>query len=484
MLKARNVLSVFMMAVLVSLGLITTAPVPVFGATDELGFSLSYERFLEEKLRTVLADIIGNDRIIVIVNAEVKSSEGDVAGSRGSLTKRQSDAVVLPGVPMKKELGREQTSEIVAPVGSSKLSTKRLVVTLLMEDSVSDTLKEVLSDVATRVVGLSKTRGDELIIKQIGFRSKKFYWSSIFYPPQLYWFILSIVGAFFLVAGALFLLNPYVKLFGSQTLKSDSNMRENITGETHSSGASGEPLAMTQTLAPLSAAVSQERESIEGAPERPFSFIREQHLRDLSFLLKKEPAMDVAIIVNYLGSDLAMKLLDLFPGDKQADITVCLSEIEEVSHEKINQLESKIRGRLGYLIGGEDKMANLLDMASDEVRERVFGLMEKKNATAAKSLRQKVKDIETIMREISTQGVQVIYRHMDATLFAQILKSFPEDIQQKVSGSLTAGAAERLQQEIDLSRPLAPTRLKIEKQTMMQLIRRLIKEGLLEMEKN
>ena len=106
------------------------------------------------------------------------------------------------------------------------------------------------------------------------------------------------------------------------------------------------------------------------------------------------------------------------------------------------------------------------------------------DAKTAARLKQRVKGLETILREIPALGIQTMYRNIDAGLFAQVLKSLPEDVQQKVLSSLSAGAAERLKQEMELSRPLSTIRLKREKQNLMVLVRRLISEGLVEVENN
>jgi flagellar motor switch protein FliG len=132
--------------------------------------------------------------------------------------------------------------------------------------------------------------------------------------------------------------------------------------------------------------------------------------------------------------------------------------------------------------GGENKLLTLLDMTNEDVRDKVVKTIEAKDAQTATRLKQRIKSLETIIRELPAQGIQVLYRNLDATLFAQVLKSSPDDLQQKVLTALSAGAAERLKEEMNLSRPLSSIRLKREKQNLMVLVRRLIAEGLVEVE--
>jgi flagellar motor switch protein FliG len=143
-----------------------------------------------------------------------------------------------------------------------------------------------------------------------------------------------------------------------------------------------------------------------------------------------------------------------------------------------------IKNNLTYVVGGENKLITLLDMTNDDVRDRVVKTLETKDAQTATRLKQRIKTLENIIRDLPAQGIQTLFRNIDVTLFAQILKSSPEDVQQKALSSLSAGAAERLKQEMELSRPLSPVRLKRERQNLMVLVRRLISEGLVEVENN
>jgi len=475
---------------MVTLFFIVLSYIPVFvqtaGAVDEFDSKILLERHMEERLKSALTEITGTDKVIVAVNADIESGkkQSSAGQRRGTLTRREDskDALVLPGVPAKKDIGKSttQTAELnlpEAPQGSGSVLIRRLVVTILLDKSVSASLLETVRDVAASVVDINPARGDKLEIKQMSISKMNFRWSSFLYPPHLYWLVLIVTGAFFLLAASLFLMNPYIKLSGSgQNVKIDV-MKDAAAGKLFQGGEAA--VAGEQVPATAGAAAKEQAETA-----LPFSFIKEGHIRDLSFIMSKEPALDVAIIANYLDTELALRLLDSFPEEKQAEIAVCLSGIAEVSHDQIAALEDKLRDRLGYLIGGEDKVANLLGLVSDEVRDKVFSLLESKDSGAAGRLRKQVKDFDAFMGEMSPHAIQVLYRQIDTTLFAQVLKASPEDLQKKVLATLSSGAAERLKQDSCFSRPLTAVRLKKEKQSIMMTIRRMIREGALEVEKS
>lgn len=472
------------------------APATMSGT--EFTFKVSVESRLEERLRAALTDIIGNNKAIIIINADVGKTreEAPIAESEGI-----KDDLILPGVPPKKMFS---TEKIPALPSSVQGMIRRLSVTILLDNSVSDDMKETIKDVAMSVIGYNPGRGDQMEVKKMSFGRNAFQWKSLFYPPHLYWVVLVVFVGFFLVTAAffmMFLMNPFKKLSAALSVNLGV-MRGPIPGSQPSEGQANpavqgmpDPSGLAwgnrpergyPMLAKTDQLEYQRLHEENGSNGResgiPFSFIKERHLQDLAFLLKDGDALDTAIVINYMDAELATQLLYFFSDERQAEIAVKLSAIEEVSPDKVKELEEMLKSRLDYVMGGEDKVASILGMASDEVRDRVFGMLESKDSDTAMRLKQKVKSLDTVIGDMSPRSVQALYRQIDPSLFAQVLRSSPEDIQQKVLGSLTEGAADRLRQEIDLSRPLTANRLRRERYNIMTTIRRMAESGMLEEE--
>lgn len=471
----RKLIPVVLGLFLVSLAFLTAAGPLAAEVNDDYALKISLENQLERKLKQVIMEITGTDKVVIFVNAELVSAR-DGAGKL--LEKKKANALVLPGVPEKKEFGSGQ-SELLFGAGGGKFTVNKIILSVWIDKSVPQSIVELIQDIAKNVIGFNQNRGDQINVKKVDFESKGLF-RTLFALPNFFWLILTLVGGFMLLMVGMFFMDPLKKIIPA--LKDIDWDRIRGTGASNTVErtttyereiVSGNPGAGTTV----------HKETGEKEASLPFSFVRERDLPSLAFLLKDRTAQDAAVVVNYLDPAIAMRLLEYFPKERQIEAALVLGR-EEINIDKVHALEEMIKNNLTYVVGGENKLITLLDMTNDDVRDKVVKTLETKDAQTATRLKQRIKTLENIIRDLPAQGIQTLFRNIDVTLFAQILKASPEDVQQKALSSLSAGAAERLKQEMELSRPLSSVRLKRERQNLMVLVRRLISEGLVEVENN
>ncbi|KKL20943.1 hypothetical protein LCGC14_2450400, partial [marine sediment metagenome] len=87
----------------------------------------------------------------------------------------------------------------------------------------------------------------------------------------------------------------------------------------------------------------------------------------------------MAIVLAYLTPELASRLLGLFPVQDQAEAVALLSGTQKLDLEKVEKLENSLREQLDLVVGGEDKLAAILDLADDDTRDRTIADIERKD---------------------------------------------------------------------------------------------------------
>ncbi len=431
--------------------------------SDEYSFKITVETHLGEHLKSVLTDIAGSDDIIVIVNAEVETDKKSKKKKR-----KKPQGLVLPGVPVKKEIGKsaDEAMAIASMV-------RRLEVEILVDNDISESLTQLAHDIAISVIGYDPDRGDRLTIRRIEFGNKGFKWASMFYPPHLYWLVTLIAGGFFLVSAAMFFMDPFKKLPPAVGNVNWDVILKNPENKMFGGGPAGAPAAARTAKA----------ETMAGSGDPlPFGFIKDGHVPDLAFLLSESPAGDIAIVANYLEPDLSAGLLESFPPETYAEVVLKLKDTAEAGPERVKALEESIRERLDYVVGGDDKLASVLNLAEGEVRDKVLQKLEEEDPEAVARLRPKIKTFESMLRSMKPNVLQALFRQLDTTVFARVLKSSSADIQTRVLESLSEGAAELLREEMELSRPLSAARLKKEKQNIAATVMRMASVGVIEEE--
>ena len=423
---------------------------------------MAIETRLEERLKRVLTEITGTEKLIVIVNAHLYTEKEE----------KEAPAVLLPGVPARKRIGEEKPLDL----GDIKTLVRKLTVTIILDKGVSTKVVEIIKEVTTGLVGLDPARGDEIIVQQMRFEKNPFYWGSIFYPPHLYWIIAIILGGVFILATVLFLFGP-LKNFATNMITALQTARrsEETREETHE-----RELPLLPATVAAGGTVRQET-TISGSA-RPFSFLKEEHLRNLLFLTHKEKPENIALIVNYLEPSISSQLFTSLSPEVQSQVTTHLAKVYELNPEEVKKVEEKLKMQIEYLLGGEVVLSEILDYTDRETQEKVLTELEKKDSELAQKIRKTLLTFEDIAT-FDSPVIQIIYRRVNPVVFAQVLKTTSEEVKSKVLSSLTTGAADRLRQEMELSRPLSAKRIEEEKRRIVDLIRQLVREGIVEIKR-
>ena len=186
-------------------------------------------------------------------------------------------------------------------------------------------------------------------------------------------------------------------------------------------------------------------------------------MSEAGFLLMDAPAGDIATVLNFMEPELAVELTSAFPIDLASEALSLLSSTRETEGSKVDELERSLKQRLSYVMGGSGRLASILNLADDEMRERAIEAVERKDWGESVRLREKVRSFESVIRGMEPKDVQALARGIHPRVFARILNSTPGDVQAKVFDSLSSGATERITEEMKYAGTFPPERLKLEK---------------------
>lgn len=436
---------------------------------------LALESSLENRLKKVLTEITGSDQIIVIVNVQLASEQKE------DKPKKEDSDFILPGVPIKEAISEKQVADsISAAIGDdTRTLIKKLSATIIIDKGVSGSVENVVKEVASSILGVDPARGDQLIIQKMSFNRNPFYWGMLLYPPNIYWVFMVAAAVVLSLGLMMFLFGPFkgfTSQFASGVVAAAAALKEGNKGESEDAffkgggGGSG--------AAELAAMQSLRAQKGYGGKEVPFSFVNPENVGALIFLIKNESAETIGSIVNYLSPELSVQVLKELPADKQSAVGIFLSKVRELDPSEMDRLEAKLKTRIGFLSGGRDKIAQLLDYTDDRFKDKFLASLKMADSQLAAEVQKSLVNIE-VLAELDVSTLQSIIRTITPAIFAQILKNMEVAVREKVLAILPQGAAARMKQEIELTKPFAQARYDMEKRRLVNLIRTMDERGLL-----
>src|SRR3989339_175683 len=432
---------------------------------------IALETNLESRLKRVLTEITGTEKIITIVNVELINEKKETP------TKKKEDDIILPGVPLKESLAEKKVESVMMSALGEDTRTmiKKLSVTIILDKSISAGVVEIVKKVASGLLGIDYQRGDILDVQQMRFQKNLFSWNSLLYPPNIYW-IFSVLAALLLsVAISSFLFGPFqrfAKDLVSAASTSAAALKERASEQ--SAGFSSNVSLPAEISMPTASRI----EKTASGKEPLFSFVNSSNLKELIFLIQNEPSKNIATVINYLSPELSSQILKEIPQDRKREIISTLSKVVEFNATDIEKYESQLKSRIDFLVGGTDKISKIIDTSDEKTQIEILNELNTLDPQLATKIQKSIVHLD-ILATLDLAGLQLIIKQIGTFTFGQILKNFSNDKQQKVLSVLPAGASIRIKQEMDLGKPLTAQRLEIEKKRLTDIIRRMRDRGII-----
>lgn len=439
-------------------------------AKTSIETKIALETNLENRLKRILTEITGSEKIVIIVNVQLESEKKE------KKQEQKKDEMILPGVPIKETLTEKKVESVMLSALGDDTRTliKKLSVTIILDKSIPPSVVEIVKKVASGLLGIEPERGDELSVQQMNFQKNPFKWSSLILPPNLYWLLAAIAGIGLTLTLSLFLFGPFQKF------------AKDIVAAAVSSAASIKEKSSEQAagVMPIGAIQETEREqeqklAVSSDGKEPlFSFVNENSIEKIIHILGNEPEKNIAVIVNYLPSDTAALILNRLPDDKRKNAIALLSKTETLNPEEVKRIETDLKKRVEYFFGGAEILTRITDSSTETVQQAIISDIKDINPELAEKINSYIIRID-MLATLDTSGIQLVIKQIGTYVFGQILKTLPSETQEKVFSVLPAGAAARVKQEMELGKPLPANRIEREKRRILNIMRRLKEAGMI-----
>ena len=224
---------------------------------------------------------------------------------------------------------------------------------------------------------------------------------------------------------------------------------------------------------------------VKGAPrsKRPFETLRNVEATQIYNALSEERPQTIALVLCYLPSDKAAKILAMLPEQVQKEVAQRIGTMNNTSSQTVDVVEDIIESRLQSLmtgdmtqLGGINTVVEILNSVDRVTQKHIIELLQKESPSLAEEVQNQLFTFEDLA-SLDNASIQRIIREVNKETLALALKGASETIMNCILRNLSTRAAESLQEEISYLGPVRSTEVDKAQLEIINIIRRLEDEG-------
>ncbi len=463
---------------------------PLFAANDNSPFSLMdqevrYEKDKAEYIQTFILDkILGPGKAIVIVDVELgmetKTSNQAAKEKKTEKKKRLGEVeYLLPGIPNPKSVSQEsapgESKEESGTAEEVKVETKTVIkkqlVTVLYDEKVSQEGLDMVKDAITTSLKIDPKRGDKIDFKKTKFTPG--FSEELFKPKVLIPAILALLLLMFLFGPLASFFRHYVQTLkekGGTEVTVDSKFEGGPEDEAGKDGAGGGVGGVGEGM------TQEEIEELEKEKYIPFSYVNDENLRQLIYLIRREEPQEIALVVSYLKPEYVKEILGSFPPELQAQVAVEMAKVRLMTQEELMSYDNELKEKIDFVIGGLDHLLNVLEKVDRITLDNILDYLKNEKPDLYDKVRKFIITFEDIP-SFPDQAMQTIIRELKSDNLARGLRNAAPEILNKFFTNMSTSAAAMLKEEMEYGRPATNEEIEEERKKIVDLIKQLEKDG-------
>jgi len=469
---------------------------------------LEQERRLKEdtetKSQAICDSIFGRGLSSVLTNVELgleSVKKGGAAMNRKMDSKNglADDNFILPWVPAPKSVTKEEvpkdanveTQAAQQETVDVKTVLKRFDITVVHDESIPAERVTMAKDTLTST--FERYKG----VLKLFFRPTKFVRDQGVDPRQVVTKnfldslnLKTILLLLLLISGALaifqvlkFLFGPLAEFMRSyiegmrEQSKSKVEMENKSETENDTEGnQDGENLEGEEGQLTAEELAAQEEEEAQMKKFVPFSYINDENVKQLVFLLRHEEPWIVAMVLSYLSSEHALKVLQALPASLQAKVALETAMFRQTSLEQVMAIDQDIKEKIDFVVGGLEKLVGILESSDRFARDNILEYLKNEKPGLYEKVRERILLFEDIVK-FPKMVMQTVVRELKTESLAKALREASPELQQKFFENMSQGAVTLLKEEMEYGPPVTPDQIEEERRIIVDFIKKQEADG-------
>lgn len=435
----------------------------------------------------VLDKILGPGKAIVIVDIELgietKTINQSAKEKKTEKKKRLGEIeYLLPGVPNPKSVSQEsspgESKEEAGQAEETKVEIrtiiKKLIITIIHDEKVPKDKLNAVKDAIIASMKINTARGDKIEFKKSKFTPD--FFDELLKPGVLIPVIIAILVLFFLFGPVASFLRSYVRTLrerGGTEVTVDSKFEGGPGGE---NGEEKQKELLEGAVGGEEILTQEQQEQEQDEKYIPFSYVNDENLRQLIYLIRKEEPRMIALVVSYLKPEYVKEILGSLDGEMQAKVAVEMATVRLMTQEQLMKFDEELKKKIDYVIGGLDHLVEVLEKVDRVTLENILDYLKDEKPDLYEKVRKFIITFDDIPN-FPDQAMQVIIRELKPESIARALRNASNEVMNKFFSNMSSSAAAIIKEEMEYGRPVSEEEVEEERKKIVDLIKGLEKEG-------
>lgn len=216
---------------------------------------------------------------------------------------------------------------------------------------------------------------------------------------------------------------------------------------------------------------------------KSFEFIRKSDYKNLLAIIQSEHPQTIALVLSYVNSEQASKVLQELPKEKRAEVVERIAKMESASPETVKAIESTLERKFAAVvsmdlteIGGVNYVADILNKVDRGTEKFIFDELSAKDPALVDEIKKKMFVFEDILT-LDSMSIQRFIRDVEAKDLAVAIKGSNSEVAATLYANMPQRMQESIQQEIEYLHNVRMRDVDEAQQRIVGIIRHLEEEG-------
>lgn len=200
-------------------------------------------------------------------------------------------------------------------------------------------------------------------------------------------------------------------------------------------------------------------------------------------IIRLEHPQIIAIVLSYLESDSAARVLTHLPENMRAGILMRIATLEGVQPAAIKELDSIMERYFSdnenvksSMVGGERTAADILNSIDTSIENTIMEQVRAENEELATRIDDMMFVFENL-RDVDDRGIQTMMREVSTDLLSLALKGVDDEMRQKFLKNMSSRASEMLLEDMEAKGPVKLSEVEAAQKEILDVARKLEESG-------